>query len=450
MPRTDNNSDNTSVDIFYKVLILINFRSMRWLFLLTILCITGCKKRDEVPPEVVMELPYNQAHYQYGDVIPVKASVSDNQSLFSIEVSLVNADQQVVMPTRLFHPEEAVYSLSMGFELNDVRLETGTYFVRVRASDGEHTQNEFREVHITGAAKAVKEILFVEQSGGTYNLSALNDTTGNTSLEWTIGQEFLCMVVNSWDQVVGVSGHTNEDFVAIDWESKFEKWREQVVAGVSVSMIAYDDAEHLFFIGKSDGKKMLKYKSGTTALTLTEWFGTLFEPQAGAVGSDFVACYELDHVDGADKLNYYDRETGVHYQSRSLTKEIDYLAPRNNQEFLAVSDQGGALLEVDVVNAQNNTLINLYSSVNTSINDVVQIDANTLVLATSTGVYVYAYGGAATQISTQVAQGLDYDTVNQRLAAIGNNNLVLMDLAGNTLNSFPVNGGVEVAFLYNK
>lgn len=145
------------------------------------LFLSSCgKDKDTVPPRVTISSPANGASYNIYDLISVKAEVSDESDIDFISIRLVDGNLQPVMPPETIKPDGREYSVNHTYELYDIHVETGTYYLRVRASDGSNEMEDYAKVNITGIPLARTGVMLVSTPNA--NAVAVDLLNNNYSL----------------------------------------------------------------------------------------------------------------------------------------------------------------------------------------------------------------------------------------------------------------------------
>src|SRR5574337_721734 len=96
-----------------------------------------CKKdEDAIPPVVTISSPYENQVFDVYDLFSIKANISDDKQLTSINIKLLNEQQSVVQVPVALTVSGKQLTLDRKYELYDVHLPSGYYYLRIEASDG--------------------------------------------------------------------------------------------------------------------------------------------------------------------------------------------------------------------------------------------------------------------------------------------------------------------------
>ena len=112
------------------------------LVLIQILCVLGsCQKQDNVPPRIDVNTPLNNTSFQIPCVVQVEGDVNDDESLYRIEISVVDENSLPVTTTISQNISGDQFEFNEQFIINDRLLTSGNYFVKVNVEDEAENSN---------------------------------------------------------------------------------------------------------------------------------------------------------------------------------------------------------------------------------------------------------------------------------------------------------------------
>ena len=94
------------------------------------------KDRDLSEPEITWKQPAVQSRYAVTDTVDVDVTVTDENQLVSIRMSIVNELLVAVTPSVQVTPETNTYHMVTTMPLDNIHLASGTYFVEAVAENG--------------------------------------------------------------------------------------------------------------------------------------------------------------------------------------------------------------------------------------------------------------------------------------------------------------------------
>lgn len=137
-----------------------------------LLFILSCKNdKDEQPPTVVILDPVENTEYAVLSQVIVRANVSDNEVVQTVQLSLISEDtKNKVLPTVTFQVGQKEFVLDYTFDISDSLLSTGRYYFQVEAFDGENRISSFRYINIRGMNTARTGVFVTCSNGSTADL----------------------------------------------------------------------------------------------------------------------------------------------------------------------------------------------------------------------------------------------------------------------------------------
>ncbi|MBN2683377.1 MAG: hypothetical protein JXR58_12780 [Bacteroidales bacterium] len=152
----------------------------RIIAILIISTIISCKKEINQMPVISMEQPIENLHILAVDSFLVKGRVTDDNEIKSIRISIVNSNLIPVSQTYSFSPLSKTTSFNFWFELNEIKLESGTYYLLVSASDELEKTNNYTKLLINEINKELTGVWTVSKSGlSSYIKKYFNETGEN-------------------------------------------------------------------------------------------------------------------------------------------------------------------------------------------------------------------------------------------------------------------------------
>lgn len=139
-------------------------RTISYIFYMIVLCagllLCHCKKDEGPVPRITVLSPADLSSYNVGDSIPCVASITHTKELESIKVSLLNADNIPVLPTKFIYPSGNTYELDYMYPISK-DLESGQYSLLISAGDGKLTANTYTTVMITSLVRYFEKAIVI-------------------------------------------------------------------------------------------------------------------------------------------------------------------------------------------------------------------------------------------------------------------------------------------------
>ena len=132
------------------------FYKMRKAFIIVTSCFLflmhSCKDdKDGQFPSVVILQPAENTEFEVLTQVVIRANVSDNEVVESVQVSLISDDtKNKVLPSVSFQVGQKNFVLDFVFHIADSLIPSGRYYFRIEAFDGENRFSSFRYINIRG------------------------------------------------------------------------------------------------------------------------------------------------------------------------------------------------------------------------------------------------------------------------------------------------------------
>jgi hypothetical protein len=121
-------------------------------FLCISLVLSSCKEeKDEVLPTISIIEPGNNTLFSVLDTVRIRAQINDNENIVQVLLQLEELGSgRKVGQTLSFSPNNVSYALDAFYIIEDSLLNSGDYYFRIQAYDGENTTSEFASIRLRG------------------------------------------------------------------------------------------------------------------------------------------------------------------------------------------------------------------------------------------------------------------------------------------------------------
>jgi hypothetical protein len=174
-----------------------------YLFASFIILLSACRKEESSSiPVIEVQAPEHLALYSVYDTIEVQATITDEKNLVSVQVKLTDSNFNPVSPAEVFYPGQTNFNLNTRLFIDDPLLESGHYYVLVRADNGDNTKNKYQEILVQGLEQEFKQMLIItESSAGTIQVIGTEDLESTVELTSLEG-DFTASAISSRDQLL--------------------------------------------------------------------------------------------------------------------------------------------------------------------------------------------------------------------------------------------------------
>ncbi|MDT8412979.1 MAG: Ig-like domain-containing protein [Vicingaceae bacterium] len=414
---------------------------------------TSCNKIiDEQVPVISISSPFNNQQINGNDTIFITGSVSDNNTIKSVSISLRNSNDIPVLPTISFTPNEKSFSFNEPYFFNDLHMPSGQYYFSIQANDGNNTTNKFINISYGEIPKTRIGVFFYDNSVSSTSIYELKGNSAN--LFKTVNSDFLGGVANSYGQQLISVGQYNGKIMAFDISTGNQAWSINNNANSSVPYytdVFFHDKE--IYVSTRNGEIRAYNSNGSP--TYFSNIQTGFFSENGLVHDNVFISEEKAIGNNTRFITAYWTNSGTMIHQLQLTEDIVglYAYAPNNALFFANDNtaNNGKIFVYDASNNTKTTLFNLSPGTITTCEElgggVFMIAQNgnlVLVNAHSHSTLPYLNGINATKIK--------YDYFSNELYVIDGNTITAYDFSSKSVlfsytHTSPV---LDLVFLFNK
>lgn len=393
------------------------------LSMLMIISISCNKQKDEEAPVIVFSSPQTNSEYDIYDTITVKATVTDNEKVEYISISLTDQENNLLFSQEAYYEEKTIVTAEMSLIIDNNQLESGTYYIRIIASDGVNIMDNFREIRINELYPEMKyPLIITADPSGKCSVRAFKNES------WSLIQSFDDTIehsdLSSAFSLLYISGPEGAGLKAIDLTDYKTKWQALNQQHVSGKWFTGIDFQYPYvFISTVDGNIRALDKAGTVMQLKICNSGTY----AGFVQSAANKVYSATTLPFPE--TYY---ISAYYSGNSVPSvttpipekpvALKYLSD-NKILICTLKDEKSTLW---IFNSVNSTISKL-RTIDEELTDLTLISPEVVLLATRQ--HVYSYDIAANSLiniftsETETHLSLAYNYIDQ-LIYIGEKNRI--------------------------
>jgi hypothetical protein len=199
------------------------------------LLLVGCKDEKVTSfPTITYYSPQVMQEYNVVDTVDVHVLITDDVPVTLVKVNITNEDFMPVTPSKIFYPNATSWELNTRIPIDDVSLETGTYFTLVRAENGSNFKNQYQEILLRGLEREFKQLVVITEGG--FNEFRIWGSTDLDVIQHliSVNGDFAASAVSHTDQLLFIAGRTNPNIHAYDLETNDLSWMITVPPGTPV------------------------------------------------------------------------------------------------------------------------------------------------------------------------------------------------------------------------
>lgn len=417
-------------------------------FVLPLLLLAGCRKRDEdrLAPSIQLESPYVGATFYYLNSISVEATVQDDRQLEYVTLEITNAQNIRYLETKNYYPTGNTLDINYTIAHNDLFLSSGTYYVKITASDGVNQQIAFREIQLIEAPRLLERIFVVRDVGGT---TAIDSLSGNNLLPgFTYAHTYNFGGIDSRTQQLVLCGANPATLASYSYPDLQAINAAFPLTDDVISAFYHDKQQHSFFWGTEQGHIWKTTTSGTQLVTSTGpsrvmhigmHSGHLIVATQG-VTNNFI------HVIRADNGVI---ETTLPF-SWELKGTVELASDNNRVLIIGNQNNAAHFVWLNLATAAFNEVFNFYET--SLVRSLCNGSGNDFYVVHDNGLAHYSNGLNSYTLNADLTPTrLIYDDLQHVLCGVLTDELLFLNETGlNTLQSIAAPGIQDVWLKYNK
>lgn len=313
-------------------------KKLLFLFFSFAVTLFSCNKKDEISPYVQITSPNEYSNHNVLDTLAVVGTVSDNEHLEYVKLSLLNENNITVASVVTLFPETKEYALNREFIIDNILLESGEYNLLVTASDGENETRKYIEITLNEAVRELTGILFTETpSSNSVEVKKIKPDLTVQQVAFAAG-DFSSSVTSSKNQAFYMAGSETGSLRAFSMLNNSELWSVQAnpLSGAPYFSDVYED-DGTLYVSFFDGILKAFDKNGT------------IKQQIDVNGYNCFKIYKLGNYIFSEqqqigtanrRLVLYDASSAEEVQAVQLDMEIVAFCKRNDDNVFLFGNSG--------------------------------------------------------------------------------------------------------------
>lgn len=415
----------------------------------------SCKKdKDETGPVIKFNTPVENQSFNVYDYVNVNASIKDDTRLTSVSVSLLDANENfahVSVPVPFTSPS---MTLNFQYLLDNIHLETGIYYIKISATDGENNSNVFQKIYLIEVPKQLKKIFLLSKNTGTQtNLSTIDSTFSSIIPFHSFSGDYLSSSISSYYQQAFVCGNFSGNFTGHTLLYNSPKFTVAPIISTNPYFTGYFNTDRYSYVCRYAGSIFGYDYSGSVFYSANAIAG--YYAKSICFNEGYLIAEEKEIFSTTKKLVTY-FPNGSQEKSCILTQDVVQLCEKNSSNVFVFGNIGGQAT-VQLFDRINNNLWSPYPFplASGSLSCVLQLDSDTYLLGHSNGIiykYQYSINSVTSYLSGYTALKMKFDGVNNRLYVVEANRVSSFDYSSlalvNSINSTETI--LDLHFLYNR
>lgn len=435
---------------------MLNVKKILFLgFSALVLCSVSCKKEeDEDGPEIVFNSPAENQTFNVMQYALVDATVTDNQKLNTISVSLVDANQgyaHVAVPVSVTGKETHVH---FNYDLDNIHLLTGYYYIRISANDGKHITNKYRKIYLIAVPKVLKGIYLVSNTtSATTNWSKIDTNFTSITPYHTFTGDYVGSGVTSYYQQGYNCGNYTGDFSARVLEFNTPKYSVSCISGFNPYFTGLLCDETYSYVAQYDGTIKGRGYTGNVVYNASALSG--YYAKKMCFNSDQIVSEQIEKVGGAHKLVTY-LPTGTSQMTTAISQDVVQFCEMDADNVFVFGNLAGQGT-IQLYDRVNNNLWSPYpfTLAPGALLSAIKVDNDTYLLGHSNGTiykYQFSISSVTSFLPGYTAVQLKYDDTHNELYVVEANKVTTINM-GTTGVVHTINSSeniLDLHLLYNR
>lgn len=398
---------------------------MRWFIIGLLMLVLGCKKEDEIPPSITIVNPFAMSQFQIPFQVNITGNAQDENSIEWIKIVVLNDALAPSSQEILIDANENSVEFNEWLSVDNIHLNSGAYFVKVSASDGENIHSSYVEINVLEYPLVLEDIYLLSSNNNQTNLFKID----SNSLEFVNQFDGQLQVANAISKHQYLFIGTDQLGNAFDPNLNQNIWNWSFTTFLSTyfndsEMSESGDVLHLCC---SDGVVRSFTENGTISNTVYSSSQEYFDDFLIVDNYLFIEAYSSLLV---RYLIVYFLESGIEMQRISLINNIIDVVKYNSHQCLFL-EQAQSDIEIKMYDRNSNLSWTLNTINNDSIHDAEYVLNRGLYFVSDVGLRFYNVENnlMSTLILNDEFKKIKYDELNEEFYLLTNDEVWLYSLS---------------------
>lgn len=392
--------------------------------------LNSCKKdKDTTAPVITITSPNDNSSYNVCDKIVVSGTASDENSLKSVSIKLVDANSSVAQNSISVDVSSNSVAFQKDYYLYDIHLETGIYYILVTASDGESDTRVYRKIQITEVPDRRRGVYVITTPSSVQTEFNYVDSVFNSSIKFSYSGAYVSSAVSSYHQkfFIATSSTSSGALRVIDAISGNQLWSEsQPNSSANYFMNLMSDEQYLYCSYYDEYVQKFNYNSYREKAFTS---ASSYYPETFVKYYDYYISEQKSKTSNPTNISVF-YSTGSLKQQQTVNMDVVAILEKDASNLFVIGNNG-TQGELKIYDFANNFFWAPTTLAIGKVTDAVRIDNNTILIAHENGtIYKYQYSSTGlTPLITASASKLAYDAVNNQLLVASAKDLIYYNYA---------------------
>ncbi len=367
----------------------------------TIICLSvglgACKdETDKKPPLVNITRPYENQIFQSVDTLEVEATITDNEQIEWVVLEILDQEFHTLSISKSLTLSGSEVNLATEFIIDAPELDTGPYYLAVRAGDGTNIGSAFVAIGISAIPRVVQGYYAVTQSTGQTRIWYRSVSQDDFQIVHHQFSDFGGAALNYRRNYIGLAGRTSGDAVFYntdDWSPRL------VIPGIAGGLpyftgMKYAPATDRFFLWRYDGF-LTAFDSHLQQLNAFYTLPTRTPIDVFDLGDRYFVVEK--QISGSNHSLASYTETGLLATNLSIDGPARLVANKSSDELFVWIDAPDEV-QLKILNRQSSLLESPYSRPGAALYDAITMDPGVFAILTSDGLLTFNYNTGGTTV----------------------------------------------------
>ena len=346
---------------------MTNMKRCGALLICTLIVLAGCRKeKDEIAPTIFFDLPFMGNSYQFGEIIPIKARISDDKKIDFIRITVSDASGNEYLQVLNLTSSSNEKTVETLLEHNDRYLTSGVYYVKISAGDGVNEFTAFREIYLHELPVALDKVYLVKQPSSTdFEVDSLG-VDGEIYPLYFVAGRYAKGELDSRSHKFCFAETAFGSINIIDMEDGVVNSSNSLPSSAEdgfYNCVVHDPFKHSVYFGGNESQ--IRECTSFASLNIQFLIPGDFIAEHFALNEDYLFVHARNIQSTQQNITVFHRETGAFLQSLALDNSIEVIGLQsleNNEQVLVIANEDGASHLFKYNNATNafNELFTMY------------------------------------------------------------------------------------------
>ena len=420
---------------------------MRWFVIGLLMLLFGCKKGDEIPPSITIVNPFAMSQFQIPFQINVTGNAQDENVIEWIKILVLNDALAPSSQEILIEVNESSVEFNEWLSVDNIHLNSGVYFVKVSASDGENIHSSYIEINVLEYPLILEDVYVINSNNNQTNLFKID----SNSLEFVNqfdGQFQLANAISKHQYLFIGTGQLGNAFDP-NYNQNIWNWSFTTFLSTYFNDSEKSESGDVLHLCCSDGVVRSFTEIGTISNTVYSSSQEYFDDFLIVDNYLFVEAYSSLLV---RYLIVYFLESGIEMQRISLINNIIDIVKYNSHQCLFL-EQVQSDIEIKMYDRNSNLSWTLSTITNDSIHDAEYVLDRGLYFVSDVGLRFYNVENNVmnTLLVNDEFKKIKYDELNEQFYLLSNNEIWIYSLSTGQYQTLSTSISLkEILLFYNK